>query len=252
MDIKNKITTYNYFPEDFTYSSYESMLKNALEHYVFVEYNSQTKNPSIVLRHDIDFSIENSLKIAEIENKLGIRSYFFINPHSEYYNMFEGQNIQKIIEIRNFGHFIGLHFDVEFWGGISSTKIDNQIEKDKNLLETYLNIQIKTFSFHNTSKEILEFKNLFYGGLINVYNKEIFEKYKYCSDSNGYWRHERMPEIIQNQRYKHLHLLTHPVWWNENTDSPRNKIINYLNNSRERLIDLYDNHLEKNKMLNIY
>lgn len=46
---------------------------------------------------------------------------------------------------------------------------------------------------------------------------------KYCSDSNGYWRYERMMNVIKESQSEHLHLLTHPEWWTEDVMSPWEK-----------------------------
>ena len=44
-------------------------------------------------------------------------------------------------------------------------------------------------------------------------HQKILEKFKYCSDSNGYWRFESFEELINDTTIKKLYVLTHPVWW---------------------------------------
>ena len=45
--------------------------------YKFVDYKHFKSSKCIILRHDIDFSIEYARKIAEIDKKLKIKSHFF-------------------------------------------------------------------------------------------------------------------------------------------------------------------------------
>lgn len=47
----------------------------------------------LILRHDVDQSLEQSLKIAIIENRYNIKSTFFLWLSSPFYNIFE-KNIQ--------------------------------------------------------------------------------------------------------------------------------------------------------------
>ena len=43
----------------------------------------------IVWRHDVDYSLNCSLKLAKIEQEEGVKGTYFINPHSEFYNIAE-------------------------------------------------------------------------------------------------------------------------------------------------------------------
>ena len=60
-------------------------------------------------RHDVDFSPHRSLKIAQIENELGISAYYFVLLRSSFYNLLEREISQIFQEIIKLGHIIGLH-----------------------------------------------------------------------------------------------------------------------------------------------
>lgn len=41
------------------------------------------------MRHDIDFSVNKSLALAQIEPDPEIKSTYYVNPHSEFHNASE-------------------------------------------------------------------------------------------------------------------------------------------------------------------
>ena len=47
--------------------------------------------------------------------------------------------------------------------------------------------------------------------MINAYAKYFKDNVEYCSDSNGYWRHQRLENFLNNKHDK-IQVLTHPVW----------------------------------------
>ena len=78
---------------DFTTESYAELLILAQENYTFTSYDQiNTDNKFILWRHDVDFSLNRSLKLAQIEHEAGVRSTFFLNPHSDFYNLLENHN----------------------------------------------------------------------------------------------------------------------------------------------------------------
>ena len=104
---------------NFTFSYYKNTLKLALKkNYSFLLCEQHSYIPKvdklIIMRHDIDFSLENALKFAQIENDLGINSTYFIRLHSKYYNPLELKNYNIIQNIKKLGHEISLHQEPDF------------------------------------------------------------------------------------------------------------------------------------------
>ena len=87
---------------------------------------------------------------------------------------------------------------------------------------------------HRPSKKFLEM-NLEIPEMINSYQKEFFENFKYVSDSRMNWR-ENIKEIINSNKYEKLHILTHPFWYEDKEDTMKNKLKKFLENS---IIDRY-------------
>jgi hypothetical protein len=63
----------------------------------------------------------------------------------------------------------------------------------------------------------------------------------YCSDSNGYWRFDRLYDVIKSKKYKKLQVLTHPEWWQEEVRSPKERVLNILEQRKAFTNTFYDN-----------
>ena len=86
----------NYYFDDFTQDNYERLIKIAKDRFQFIEYDSrnfQNKDDSrrILWRHDIDYSPHRALKLAKIEYRNQVKSTYFIQITSKYYNAFENE-----------------------------------------------------------------------------------------------------------------------------------------------------------------
>lgn len=227
-----------YHFSDFTEKNYEKLLKLAKEYYKFSLYTDFTKDPHVLWRHDIDFSVHRSLRLAEIENKIGACATHFVRLHSEFYNIFEKDVYIRIKKIMNLGHEIGLHFDYDFYSIDSFSELEEKLSLEKNILEKLLLTKINVFSFHNPeSKNALQFNRNTIGDMINVYGNKIKKNYYYCSDSNGYWRFKRLENVLREKPEKYLHILTHPEWWQKHVMSPRERV--------QRCIDLRAKHTKE-------
>ena len=174
-----------YYFSDFTLKNYRNLLVLALKSYKFDFFTNEIRNRSILLRHDVEFSIPNAKRLAEIEASLGIKSTFFFQLHSEFYNTFEKDTINTIEKIKKLGHQIGLHFDTHFWNITNENKLEETILFDKEMLEKYNGVEIKVFSFHNNTPFTLSCRNETYGGMLNVYSNHFRTNYSYISDSLG-------------------------------------------------------------------
>ena len=60
--------------------------------------------------------------------------------------------------------------------------------------------------------------------MVNAYAAEIHQRYRYVSDSNGIWRHERLGNVLEMSSEKNLQVVTHPVWWQQLEMPPRARV----------------------------
>ncbi len=239
---------------DFTLANYQSLLKLALEQgYVFSDYDLSPVPDArkIIWRHDVEFSVHIARKMAQIESDLGIVAHYFVQIHSEFYNTFEREILDLILGIKSLGHKIGLHFDAHFWGVDSKDMLESCLNKDKIILEELLDLRVTSFSFHNTTPQLLAMNDLYYAGLLNVYAKEIRDTFRYCADSTGFWRYERLEEVLQDNTITNLQVLTHDGMWQEAAMAPRQRVFKCIDGRADRVKSLYDTSLPILGQLNI-
>ncbi len=234
----NKITS-------FTYTGYKHMVELLLENdYVPSTYDNYNRHQNaVILRHDIDTSLQKAYRIAELENQisevLGVKiiSTFFFLLSTDFYNVFSF-NSQKVIDyILSHGHEIGLHFDeLRYPDCVGKSKeIIDRIQFESNVLSKAIGHAVTKVSMHRPSKKIIN-SNISIPGIINTYSDEYFVKCKYLSDSRHCWR-EPVEDIIKSKQFRYLHILTHPFWYNENEQSVTDTVRQFvLSATRERYI----------------
>jgi hypothetical protein len=201
----------NYFNQE----NYIKIIKKFIKlKYDFVNFSNFIKKKNqIILRHDIDFSPTAALKIAKIDHKLKVKSYFFFLIQNKYYNIRENKNLKILLKIKNLGHEIGLHFN-------NSSKFNyknkQKFHKEIKILEKILHEKINVFSFHKPGKykKIPTKNKIFYK--TNAYGKRYFKDCLYISDSTGKWRYGHpLKNLKIIKQKKSLQLLMHPIWWHK-------------------------------------
>ncbi len=100
----------------FTYNTYRRLLNTLKKDYDFtsfskIKFSNEPIEKKVLLRHDIDLSLEKSLALAKIKNQLGITSTYFIFLRNPFYNIFSKENDTIIKYLISLNHNIGLHFD---------------------------------------------------------------------------------------------------------------------------------------------
>lgn len=241
-----------FFFNDFSLAEYEKLILLAKEKYKFTDYKSfKNEDGSILWRHDVDFSMHAALKLAEIENRYGIKATYFILLHSEFYNLFEKEITDITYQIIALGHDIGLHFDTCFYNIDNVEELEKNLSFEKSILTFVFGVPINTFSFHNPFDFALSCQAPSYAGMINTYSTLFQKEVGYCSDSNGYWRHRRLKEVLANETDRSLQVLTHPEWWQAQVLSPFEKVKKCVNGRAKNNIEKYTHFLIDNNRENI-
>lgn len=206
----------------------------------FNSWSSDFKN-IFILRHDVDQSLEQSIKIAKIENNYNIKSTFFLWLRSPFYNIFEKKYSDIIYKISNLGHQIGLHFDENVYKIENEKNLNKFIEKEVNLIKTYFNINIYAISMHRPSKWLLN-NDVKLDKYINTYEKRFFKDFKYFSDSRRQWKEGCICNKIDVKRYDKLHILIHPFWWVDKDINFNERMSDFIRDKVNKLeIDLENN-----------
>lgn len=241
---------YNF--DDFTLENYQRLIKLAKEKkFQFILHKDKfvAERKDIIWRHDVEFEPDIALKMAQIEHEEGVVATYFFQLHSPFYNLLSKRYSNVFNEIKELGHHCGLHFDCHYWGIGDEKELDEYITLDRNYIERAFNVEIEAFSFHNTTpftQSCLEYR---YGGLINVYSSYYKEHYNYCGDSLGYWRFDRLEDVLNDEKVQHLQVLTHDGNWTDEVLSPRKRFAKVMHDHAERLVNEQVNGLHRMGML---
>jgi hypothetical protein len=235
--------------EDFTEASYRELLAAAVDRYAFEPFGTAARGRHVLWRHDVDYSLHRAVALARLEAALGARATYFLSLHSDLYNLLEPAVLARAREIAALGHWIGLHFDGGFW---AQGSLDERAAWEGRVLADALEVPVRAVSLHNPSvsgTDGLDAEEL--GGMVHAGARSVRDGYAYVSDSNGYWRFARLPEVLAAGEHERLHVLTHPEWWQEHPMSPRERILRCIEGRSRASEATYDELLATNQRVNV-
>lgn len=200
----------------FTYESYVAMLKELnMKGYHFKSYNNWRETDcSVILRHDVDYSLEKAVLLSEVEKSAfpeGVQATYFILVSTNFYNIHSRTSRNQIRQIIDNGGIIGLHFDETQYDMADEQEMQKCVREEADILSAVVGAKIEAVSTHRTSQKFLS-AEITFPGMINSYSSTYFKSMKYLSDSRRHWR-ENVDEIVGNCLFQRLHILTHPFWY---------------------------------------
>jgi len=186
------------------------------------DWNEKLDANSLLLRHDIDFSIEYAYQLARAENKLKICSTFFFMITSNLYNLLSEHNQKLVNEIADMGHKISIHYDPTAHEGLE------EFAYEKNIFEKIFKVKVDIVSIHRPGS-FLDNNNILISGISQTYQDIYYKKMKYISDSAGRNIFPPISEYLEGPRDLGLHLLIHPIWWIGTGNNPKEKLNDWSN-----------------------
>jgi hypothetical protein len=168
----------------------------------------------VLLRHDLDQSLEQALRVARIEHDHGLRSTFFVWLTSPFYNVLDPTQSAIVRELAALGHQVGLHFDETAYALEPCDELSAPVRREVELLSDFLGLDVRVVSFHRPSERVLR-DDVRLPGLSNTYEARFVREFKYISDSRRTWREGCACTKLASRLHPKLHLLTHPFWWTE-------------------------------------
>lgn len=227
----------------FTYDAYRGLLTLLREQgYAIRNYHNYEDAPRcVILRHDIDNSLNQAVKLAELEAQEGVRSTWFVLLRTDFYNVASKAGQEALRCIQSLGHEIGLHFDeASYVPALGPDKVIENIIKECGLLSALLETRVSTVSMHRPSRATLD-ADYQIPGIINSYGNMFFYEFKYLSDSRRRWR-EPVEEIICSGKYDRLHILTHALLYHDVEEDLSQTIGNFVRSAnRERYQHMSEN-----------
>ena len=203
---------------NFTIDHWHEMITHALEldyHFLFFTDWLNEKPPvkrSIILRHDIDVSLELAVRQARIESELGIKATYFLRLHSKLYTIDNAESLKYLSEIMKSNVEIGIHYETSIYETADEDPAE-LLARDARRLSSIIGRPIVGCSAHRIGTypalDITTIKNA--GLVFDAFSPEFVVERKYISDSARSWREGCLCQWLG--RENHLTVLTHPIWW---------------------------------------
>jgi hypothetical protein len=158
--------------------------------YRFAFFDREPADGDLLLRHDVDLSLDAALRLAELEAEAGAQATYFLMTRSVFYNLASPEGERTRARLRELGHRVGLH-----------------------ALHPHLDLDGRfdpVVAWHNPEPEFMREP---IDGAVNVMQPPYFDPDHYRSDSNQHWRSGCPHEDLAARTFDWLQLLTHPEIW---------------------------------------
>lgn len=189
--------------------------------YRFGTFTDHAPDRTLILRHDIDFSLEYAVRLAEIEAELGVRATYFFMLSSNFYNVLARSGRDALARIQALGHIVSLHFDPVIYDDM-----DEGFAQERRIFEASFG-PVEVVSIHRPGV-FLNDSNRALGDCLHTYQDSLFKDLRYISDSAGAFRHGHPLESDAFRDGKSIHLLLHPIWWINPGRAPCDQIVEWL------------------------
>jgi hypothetical protein len=183
--------------------------------YRFAFFDQTPEQGDVLLRHDVDLSLDAALRMAELEAGVGVPSTYFLMTQSVFYNLASPEGLRALNRLRELGHGVGLH---AVWPG---AELDERFDP--------------IVAWHNPDPNYMSEP---LNGALNVMQAPYFDPDHYRSDSNHSWRHGCPHEALARGEFEWLHLLVHPELWVYPGNTMRETMSAMLDAERERRFEL--------------
>ncbi|MEN3281357.1 MAG: hypothetical protein V7607_2497 [Solirubrobacteraceae bacterium] len=173
--------------------------------------------PVLVLRHDVDVSLDAALRLAELEADLGVRASFLVMLDWPLYDVraLEGRRVLR--RLRELGHDVGLHVDPR----TPTAANDATLAVARDRLAVATGAVVRSLSFHRPTPACLHGETKI-AGMVNAYGRPLMRCY--LSDSRGRFEVGDPARALMGATGAVRQLLLHPIWWGERHLQPRDRL----------------------------
>lgn len=182
--------------------------------YRFASFDAAPGDGDLLLRHDVDLSLEAALALAELEAAEDALATYFLMTESIFYNLASPVGVAAVARLRELGHRVGLH------AVYPRAELDERFDA--------------VVAWHNPEPAYMSEP---VPGAVNAMQEGYFVPGRYRSDSNQHWRSGCPHEELARGELPWLQLLTHPEIWAYPGDTMRATMLAMLDAERERRVD---------------
>jgi hypothetical protein len=195
---------------DFSLDHYRDLLGAAQEGgYRWAGFDRAPQAGDVILRHDVDLSLEAALMLAQVEADEGAWATYFLMTRSVFYNLASKEGVAAIARLRELGHRVAHH---AVWPDVD---LDDRFDA--------------VVAWHNPDPEYMHAP---IDGVANVMEPPFFDRDHYRSDSNQHWRSGCPHEALARGEFEWLQLLTHPEIWAFDGATMRESMESFLDADR--------------------
>jgi len=179
--------------------------------YRFSFFDDEPEAGDVLLRHDVDLSLDAALQLAELEAEAGAPATYFLMTRSVFYNLASEEGEHALARLRELGHRVGHH------AVYPHLDLDDRFDP--------------VVAWHNPDPKFMSEP---LDGVVNVMSPPWFAAGRYRSDSNQHWRSGCPHEELAGGELEWLQLLTHPEIWAYAGTTMRETMVAMLDAERER------------------
>jgi hypothetical protein len=190
--------------------------------YRFAFFDREPQAGDVLLRHDVDMSLDAALEMAELEAKRDVAATYFLMKRSDFYNLDTRGGAAALERLRELGHRVGLH------GVHPDATLDDRFDP--------------VVAWHTPEPDYMTAP---LDGAVNVMQEPWFHPDRYRSDSNQHWRSGCPHEELARGGFEWLQLLVHPEIWVYEGATMRETMESFLDADREaRRRAMLDNRID--------
>ena len=176
---------------DFSIAHYRDLLQAAnAGGYRWSGFDRPPEPRDLILRHDVDLSLDAAVAVAEVEADEGAWSTWFLMTRSVFYNLDSQEGERTVARLRELGHRVAHH------------AVYPHVELDERF--------DPVVAWHNPDPEFMQAE---IPGAANVMSATFFDPERYRSDSNQHWRSGCPHAGLARGEFEWLQLLIHPEIW---------------------------------------
>ena len=182
--------------------------------YRFAFFEGEPREGDLILRHDVDLSLDAAVRMAELEADAGAEATYFLMTQSVFYNLASEEGEHALARLRELGHRVGLH------AVYPRARLDERFDP--------------VVAWHNPDPEYMSAP---VDGAHNVMDEPWFSPATYRSDSNQHWRSGCPHDDLRAGAFPWLQLLTHPEIWAYPGETMGETMHALLDAERERRVE---------------
>jgi hypothetical protein len=174
----------------------------------------------VYLRHDVDFSLEMAVRLAEVNAAEGVQGTFFVLLRSPVYNLLSYDSLGTLHRLLGLGQRLGLHVAVPDPLPANDSALADLVQADFAVAQRHIGALDPVYAWHNTSPELLDRGlTLETEGLASAYSQSLFRQIPYRSDTGMQRTRDEWHELMRED-HDAIQVLFHPELWIGGGSSP--------------------------------